>query len=275
MKQAHRVVLKWARILHVYLTLFGFALLLFFAVSGFMLNHEDWFLPRPTTRGTMPTEWLPDNRDAIVDKLRGDFGVVGELAEFDVQPDRLRVVFKADEGTTTALIRRPDGATEVTSEVDRGREWTTIVEGTMPRELLVPDDPTKELPIVERLRKDFAARGEVSSPPRYEKESESFQVVFKSPGYLATAVIRASDGQTKVTHQTRGVVGILLDLHRGKDTGFFWSLIIDGVAILFVVVSITGLILWSSLKSRAQNGGRLLLVGLAVGLGVYFAFVPR
>src|SRR3954469_23847004 len=99
MHPTHRLALKWARTVHVYLTMFGFALLLFFAVSGFMLNHEDWFL-------------APDS-----------------------------------EGN---------------------RERVTIVEGTMPTDLLVPDDPSKELPIVERLRKDFAAHGEVSSPPRYE-----------------------------------------------------------------------------------------------------------
>jgi len=40
----YRLVVKWARTVHVYLTLFGFGLLLFFAVTGFMLNHEDMFL---------------------------------------------------------------------------------------------------------------------------------------------------------------------------------------------------------------------------------------
>ena len=34
MIHAHRLLLKWARLLHVYLTLFGFVLLLFFAVTG-------------------------------------------------------------------------------------------------------------------------------------------------------------------------------------------------------------------------------------------------
>jgi uncharacterized protein len=54
-----------------------------------------------------------------------------------------------------------------------------------------------------------------------------------------------------------------------------WSFVIDGVSILFVLVSITGLILWSSLRSRAQYGIAVLLLGAAVGLIVYFAWVPR
>ena len=147
---------------------------------------------------------------------------------------------------------RDTGETAVTNNTDKqSRERITIVEGKMPVELLVPDDPSKELPIVEKLRKDFGARGEVVGAPRYEKESESFGVVFKAPGYLATATIRAADGQTKVTHQSRGINGIFLDLHRGKDSGIEWSFIVDAVAILFVIVSVTGFILWSSLRGRA------------------------
>lgn len=279
MTHAHRLVLKWARTLHVYLTLFGFMLLLFFAVTGFMLNHEDWFLPAQVTTGTLPAAWLgdPENRDDILDKLRSDYGVQGELTSFEPvdQGTSFRIVFKSDDGNSEALIRRSDGATTVTSDGDRSRERITIVEGKMPMELLVPEDKSKELPIVERLRKDFGARGEVNSPPRYEKESESFSVVFKAPGYLATATIRAADGQTKVAHQSRGLNGIILDLHRGKDSGLPWSFVIDAVSILFVIVSITGLILWSSLRSRAQFGMAVLALGVVIGFAVYLVCVPR
>src|SRR6478672_405113 len=109
MNQAHRQALRWARTLHVYLTLFGFVLLLFFAVTGFMLNHEDWFLPRQTTSGSMPIEWLgtPEDRDSIVGKLQGDFGVSGDLESFESAGDTVRVAFKSDDGfLAIATIRR-------------------------------------------------------------------------------------------------------------------------------------------------------------------------
>ncbi len=280
MTLAHRLLLKWARTLHVYLTLFGFVLLFFFAVTGFMLNHENWFLPTQTTTGKLPTDLLgePEDRDSIIEKLRTDFGVQGELDSFaEVKENNaFRVTFKSEDGPSEALIQRGDGETVVTHNTDKqSRERITILEGTMPMDLLVPDDKSKELPIVEKLRKDFSARGEVNGPPKYEKESESFSVVFKAPGYLATVTIRASDGQTRVIHQSRGINGILLDLHRGKDSGVPWSFVIDGVAILFVLVSITGLILWSSLRGRAQHGLAVLMLGLALSLMVYWLWVPR
>lgn len=284
MIQAHRLAIKWARTLHVYLTMFGFVLLLFFSVTGFMLNHERWFLPRQTTLGKIPTDLLKPtvDRDLIVERLRNDFGVRGDLQSFDQVEENqaIRAVFKFEDGAekaiiTEAVIRREDGETEVTNDAAGIAERVVIVEGKMPMDLLVPDDKSKELPIVEKLRKDFGVRGEVSAPPKYEKESESFSVNFKAPGYLATATIRASDEQTRVEHHTGGLAGVMLDLHRGKESGLPWSFVIDGVSILFVIVSITGLILWTSLRSRAQYGIVVLLLGLAVGLAIYFAWVPR
>lgn len=274
MTQAHRVLLKWARLIHVYVTLFGFVLMLFFAVTGFMLNHETWFLPRQTTSGTIPTEWLgnPEDRDAIVERLRTEFGAAGEIESFEAGEHTLRIVFQSDAGVSEATIQRADGITEVAT--DRALERITIREGKLPMELLVPDDRAKDLPIVEHLRKEYGMRGELNLM-KYEKETESYQAVFKAPGYEAEAAISAKDGQTKVTHRSRGINGILLDLHRGKESGGEWSLVIDGVSILFTIVSITGLILWSSLRGRAQHGLIVLVIGTAIGVVVYLYWVPR
>lgn len=206
--------------------------------------------------------------------LQSDFNVDGNLERKVIQPHRIQLTFLSERGETFVDISRVDGQVEVVPpRMERGGERVTIVEGMMPIEYLVPDSPNA-LAIVERLRKEFAARGEIDDVPRFEKESESFVVNFKAPGYLAVAVIRC-DGNTRVTHHARGIGGILLDLHRGKDSGWIWALIIDFVAIVFVVVSITGLILWSSLKGRAQNGGSVLLLGLLTSLAIYFTLVPR
>ena len=197
MSPAHRLLLKWSRLLHVYLTLFGFVLLFFFAATGLMLNHEDLFSPAEPQRSTM--------------------------------------------------------------------------NGLIPAELLREPD---RLGVVERLRKEFGARGEVDGF-EVEKELETIRVKFKAPSYFAEAVIKTEEGEVEITHESRGVVGILLDLHRGKTSGEAWSLVIDGVSVLFVLISITGLILWSSLRSRAQTGLLVLILGAAFTLIVYFLWVPR
>ncbi len=35
--------MKLLRLLHLYLSMLGFVLMAFFAVTGFMLNHQDYF----------------------------------------------------------------------------------------------------------------------------------------------------------------------------------------------------------------------------------------
>jgi hypothetical protein len=187
----YKRLVKWGRLVHLYLSLTSLALVVFFSVTGFMLNHEDWFVPpdarAQTTTGTIPT-----------DLLRGE-------------PDKLAVV--------------------------------------------------------ELLRKDYGAVGLVSS---FETDDDQLRIVFKRPGTEVEAIIKREDGEATVTKQTRGVNAILLDLHRGKSTGVVWSWVIDVVCVALVVMAGTGLVLFSSLKSRGRLG--LLLLGAGLAASVYVAW---
>jgi hypothetical protein len=198
MSPAHRAFLKWARHIHVYLTMFGLLLLLFFALTGFMLNHEDWF---------------------GVDK-----------------------------------------------------PFTQTIEGKLPADLVggQSKEPDK-LAIAELLRRDFAATGLVDA---FEIEEDRIRVVFKAPSRFAEAVINRDDGATTVNRESRGFANLLMDLHRGKSSGFWWSLLIDAVCVMLVVISATGLILWSSLRGRAKHGFAVLVAGTLFGLATYWWGVP-
>jgi hypothetical protein len=188
------MLLKWARTVHLYAALFALGLVLFFALTGFMLNHEDWFSPRePYTKtwtGTVPTGLLlePD-RLGVVETLRKEVGAFGVVDAFEVEEDRLRVLFKKPGATLEALIERGSGSVEMTSE-------------------------------------------------------------------------------------SRGILGLILDLHRGKVTGGAWSLIIDSACLALALISGTGLILWWSLRGRGRYTGLILVLGILLGLVIYSQFVP-
>jgi uncharacterized protein len=113
MSHAHRLLLKWARLVHVYLTLFGLLLVLFFAATGFLLNHAAWFDSdepfRRTTTGNVSPGLLDDphkNEVAIIELLRKDFAAIGARDSFEVDDDRVIVIFKSPGQDTTATIRR-------------------------------------------------------------------------------------------------------------------------------------------------------------------------
>ena len=64
MSRFHRWLLKTARTIHVYVTLLGLALILFFAITGFMLNHIEWFEFEQvrTVSRSLRTDKLPDGK---------------------------------------------------------------------------------------------------------------------------------------------------------------------------------------------------------------------
>lgn len=194
MSPFRRWLLKSARSVHLYVTLFGLTLLLFFSVTGFMLNHEDWFSP--------------------------------------LDP-RIREI----NGTIPAtLLREPD-----------------------------------KLAIVELLRKDHGAPGVMDSFSVHDNELE---IVFKRPGEAMKVTIDRETGALMGEHETRGAVGVMLDLHRGKSTGIAWSLIIDGLCFVVLIVGLTGMYLWASLRGRGAYSFLVFLVGTLLGLVVYFLWVP-
>jgi hypothetical protein len=138
---------SWSRTLHIYLSMLGLLTLIFFSVTGIMLNHEEWFgfaAPRVrTSEGSIPAALLaqPD-RLGIVEKLRKDFGATGALESFDVEEDRLELVFKSPGRRTEAHINRTGGHAEVSIEThgfagrfvelhrgtDAGPAWRLIID---------------------------------------------------------------------------------------------------------------------------------------------------
>jgi hypothetical protein len=193
MSPAKRWLLKLAHTVHVYVTLFGLVLILFFAVTGFILNHEDWFgLNTPQT-------------------------------------------------------------------------WSST--GTIPPGLL---EPMNELAIVELLRKEYRATGEA----RLVQKPDRIEVTFKGPGRKVDVEIEREDGKMTLTYEVSGVIGLLTDLHKGKSTGLVWPWVVDGVCVLLLVISATGLVLWWSLRSRGRFGLVAIGLGLMLTVVIYYVWVP-
>lgn len=152
MMNAHKRKLflrKWARTLHIYISMLGLILVTFFAATGFMLNHEEWFgyaEPQTVTRsGTIPPALLetPDKL-AIVEMLRKDLGATGAMDSFEVSDDELAVIFKSPGRRAQATITRPGGETEVVIDthgfigrlvelhrgVEAGPAWRRVIDAT-------------------------------------------------------------------------------------------------------------------------------------------------
>ena len=123
-----------------------------------------------------------------------------------------------------------------------------------------------KLDIVEWIRKKNRITAALSD---FRIDDTQIGVSFKGPGFAADAFINRETGNYDIAKTTTGFVGLINDLHKGRDTGSGWSLFIDISAILLALISLTGLLLLLFLKRRRMSGLIVALVGLLIGYLVY------
>lgn len=130
-----------------------------------------------------------------------------------------------------------------------------------------PESGVRKLEVVEHLRQAHGLHGALAS---FTTDEEECVVTFKGPGYSADAFIRRADGSYRVTEESLGLVAVLNDLHKGRDTGPVWSAVVDVSAGLTVLASVTGLLLLFYIKRRRARGLLTALVGAALLAAAFF-----
>ena len=190
-----RRVAKYSRWLHIYVSMTSFVVVLFFAVTGWTLNHPNAF---------------------------------------------------------------------------GGKERRRQASGTIDAKLTGGDEPAK-LEIVEALRRDQRVGGALTD---FRVDDEQLSVAFKGPGYMADAYIDRRTGKYEFSESMLGAVAIANDLHKGRDTGGVWKLLIDVSAGLLTFVSLSGLVLLYFIHKHRVAGFVLLLAGGALAALLFWAWVP-
>lgn len=155
------------------------------------------------------------------------------------------------------------------------QEWfanqqrSVVYNGSMPREWLGND--VAKLEIVERLR---AAHGIKASLGELQVDDGQVSLNFKGPGYTADAFIDRATGTYEMTENRMGWGAVINDLHRGRDAGGAWSMLVDASAIFMSLVSLTGLTLIFFLAKWRRTGLIALVVGAGICVALYVLFVP-
>ena len=210
--------MRW---LHIYVSLLGFAALMFFAVTGITLNHPTWFGGDVQTvtelKGSLPTAWVAP-----------------------------RPMEAAPEGAESDPAASETGAAPANETVAK-------------------------LEVVEHLRKEHGLRGAVSE---FRIDDYECMVLFKGPGYAADVFIDRAAGTYNATQTVMGLMAVMNDLHKGRDSGEVWSWVIDITALLMVFVSITGFVLIFYLRRKRISGVLTAVVGTIVLVVIAILWVP-
>jgi hypothetical protein len=88
------------------------------------------------------------------------------------------------------------------------------------------------------------------------------------------AFVELDTGAAELTIKHANPVATINELHRGKNTGKPWALVIDISAIIILALSLIGYILFFSLRFRLVPSLILTGVSLGVMLAVFVLFVP-
>ena len=189
---------RLCRMLHAYISAFAFLSLMFFSVTGVMLNHPAWFEnlePRETSTTVRLTpdqiaaaRAAPDPAKALAAEIGRTLPLPGALSSGDIVGDRALVRLDGPKGSTDINVNLATGVARV--RVDR-------------------------------------------------------------PGLML----------------------IVQDLHRGKNSGAAWRWVIDITAYLVGLLSVIGFVLLFTLRFRLRTSLVLAALSLAAMVAVVALFI--
>ncbi|HWZ02995.1 MAG TPA: PepSY-associated TM helix domain-containing protein [Mucilaginibacter sp.] len=140
-----------SRWLHIYLSMVSFVVILFFAVTGFTLNHAEWFEGKEQVKkytGKVQLKWV-NVKDTvaiakfeIVELLKHRHNIKGEVSDFIIDDNQCSVSFKGPGYSADAFINRNNGGyklTETSSGLiavindlhkgrDAGKKWSYLID---------------------------------------------------------------------------------------------------------------------------------------------------
>ena len=144
-------------------------------------------------------------------------------------------------------------------------EWTFGFEptsasyaGTFPSSWLAADGSVEFLNVSEYLRDTYGVDGEVAD---FGTDLGDGYISYREPGYTADVFFDLETGDYRLTVEQQGWIGVLNELHKGRDTGGSWSWLIDVSGLFLVVIATTGLGLQLFLAKRRRAALLLALAG--------------
>lgn len=143
---------------------------------------------------------------------------------------------------------------------------STTATGTLPAGWNV--QPVDFLAVTEYVRTTYGVNEPVST---YGVSGQDGSVSFRGPGYGADLRFSTADGSFTLTVEEQGFVGVMNDLHKGRDTTSSWKWVIDVSAVFLVVVALTGIGLQLFLKKRRTRA--LLVAAGGLVLTIVFMFL--
>ncbi|MFP8967076.1 PepSY-associated TM helix domain-containing protein [Pokkaliibacter sp. CJK22405] len=114
------------------------------------------------------------------------------------------------------------------------------------------------------MRAWLSEQGIELSRSRIEVLDDEVSFERRFPGGFQRVTLMLSAGELDIEHQQRGLIAIINDLHKGRDTGELWRWVIDLSAVLMLVFAVSGLLLLLQFAHQRPATWPLVLSGIAL-----------
>lgn len=119
------------------------------------------------------------------------------------------------------------------------------------------------LAVSQYMQKMHKVRGDATD---YTADATQGSMSFKGPGYAADLFFDVDTGAYDLTVDQQGLLAVMNDLHKGRNTAGSWNWTIDVAGGLLVAVAVTGLGLQFFLKRRRARAYVVAGVGTLISL---------
>jgi uncharacterized protein len=136
----------------------------------------------------------------------------------------------------------------------------TTVTGTLPA-TSVSGTEVDWLAVSEYFRNARGVRGAVTDKRINNGEGS---ITYKGPGYEADAFFKVPSGTYELNVQGQGFLGVINDLHKGRDVNRSWKWLIDVSAGFLTLVSLSGLTMQFFLRKRRRSAFTTVAVGTVI-----------
>lgn len=117
---------------------------------------------------------------------------------------------------------------------------------------------------VERLQKEAAQEvrwGDIAA-----RQPEHWQVLFRAPAYRVEVEFWPQSGLANVKRSAASWWGVIQNFHRASGTGVLWVLLSDSIGAALILLSLTGVLLWTQLEKRKLIGATIAVASLITTL---------
>jgi hypothetical protein len=166
-------------------------------------------------------------------------------------------------------------------------EWTFLgadtttetVTGSLPADMVAPAggggqaeaDGTRFLAVSQLVRERHGVSGEVTD---FGIEGDEGSISYRAPGYGADLFFDTTSGRYELTTSRQGLLGIMNELHKGRDATSAWRWVIDISGALLVIIALTGLGIQFLMRKRRLRALSLSLAGALIAIIAIVSALP-